>query len=86
VQTSDCRNYLDLSPGAGTGSRPACKRCDQVEDLLLQEAVRRLCNIRKAKKEIGSGFQAQSAVNPQPPSAMGHPTRKTKWMRPSVGR
>jgi len=47
VQTSDCRNCLDLSSGAGTGSRPACKRCAQVEDLLqqvteLEEAVRRL--------------------------------------------
>ena len=47
VQTSDCRKCLDPSPEAGTGSRPACNRCAQVEDLLqqvteLEEAVRRL--------------------------------------------
>ena len=71
VQTSGCRECLDLSPGAGTGSRPACKRCAQVEDLLqqvaeLQEAVRRLRNIREAEKELDSWFQVQSAADPQP--------------------
>ena len=71
AQTSDCRKCLDLSPGAGTGSRPACKRCAQVEDLLqqvaaLQEAVRRLRSIREAEKDLDSWFQAQSAVGPQP--------------------
>ena len=71
VHTSDCRQCLDLSPGAGTGSRPACKRCAQVEDLLqqvaeLQEAVRRLRNIREGEKELDSWFQVQSAVDPQP--------------------
>ena len=44
-----------------------------MEDLLqqlaeLQEAVRRLKNIRKAEKEIDSQFQAQSAVG-SPPTA-----------------
>ena len=73
AQTSDCRKCLDLSPGAGTGSRPACKRCAQVEDLLqqvaaLQEAVRRLRSIREAEKDLDSWFQAQSAVGPQPNS------------------
>jgi len=57
AQTSDCRKHQDLSPGAGAGSRPACKRYAQVEDLLHQvpellEAVRRLQNIREAGKEI----------------------------------
>ena len=71
AQTSDCRKCLDLSPGAGTGSRPACKRCAQVEDLLqqvaaLQEAVRRLRSIREGEKELDSWFQVQSAVDPQP--------------------
>jgi len=27
VQSSDCRKCLDLSPWAGTDSRPACKSC-----------------------------------------------------------
>ena len=36
VQASDCKKFPDLSPGAGTGSRPACKRCAQVEELLQQ--------------------------------------------------
>ena len=59
VQTSDCRKCLDLSPVAGTGSRPACKSCATVEDLPqqvaeLQEAMRRLCNIREAEKELHS--------------------------------
>lgn len=67
AQTADSRQCLDLSPGAGTG-RPACKRCAQVEDLLqrvaeLQEAVRRLRNVREAENGLGSGFQAQSAVH-----------------------
>jgi len=43
----------------------------------LQEAVRRLCNITDAKKEIDSWFQVQFAADPQhmakqvkiPPSA-----------------
>lgn len=53
VQTSDCRKHLDLPPEAD--GRPACKRCAQVEDLLhqvaeLQEAVRRLCNIRETEE------------------------------------
>ena len=66
-----CRKCLDLSPGAGTGSRPACKRRPQVEGLLhqvaeLQEVVRRLCSIREAEKELDSWFHAQSAVDPQP--------------------
>jgi len=57
--TSDCRKLLDLPPGAGTGGRPVYKRCAQVEDHLqlvaeLQEAVRRLHNIREAEKEIDS--------------------------------
>ena len=78
VQTSDCRQCLDLSPGAGTGSRPACKRCAQVEDLLqqvaeLQEVVRRLCNIREAEKLLDSWFQAQSAVDPQPTAKQPKP-------------
>jgi len=47
------------------------KVCAQVEDLLqrvaeLQEAVRRLRNIREAEKETDSWFQAQSAEDPQP--------------------
>jgi len=68
VQTSGCRQCLDLSSGAGAGGRPACKSCAQVEDLLqqvaeLQEAVRRLHNIREAEKEIGSWLQVQSAAN-----------------------
>ena len=42
-----------------------------MEDLLqqvaaLQEAVRRLRNIREAEKELDSWFQVQSAVDPQP--------------------
>ena len=42
-----------------------------MEDLLqqvaeLQEAVRRLRSIREAEEELGSWFQAQSAVEPQP--------------------
>ena len=42
-----------------------------MEDLLqqvaeLQEAMRRLCNIREAEKELDGWFQAQSAVDPQP--------------------
>ncbi|KAM6037296.1 optineurin-like [Chlamydotis macqueenii] len=56
VQNSGCRKCLDLSPEAGTGSSPACKRCAHVEDLLpqgaeLQEVVRRLCSIREACTE-----------------------------------
>lgn len=71
VQTSDCRKGLDLSPGADTGGRPACKICAQVANLLLQVAelqkvVRRLCNIRETEKQLDSWFQVQSAVDPQP--------------------
>lgn len=70
VQTSDCSKCRDLSPGARTGGRTARKRCAQVEDFLqlvaeLQEAARKLCNIRGAE-ELDSYFQAQSAVDPQP--------------------
>ena len=55
VQASGCRMCPDLSPGAGTGSRPACKRCAQVEDILqqvaeLQEVVRRCRDIREAER------------------------------------
>lgn len=58
-QTSDCRKRLDLPPRAEAGIRPACKRCAPVEYLLqlvaeMQEAVRRLCNIRKAENELHS--------------------------------
>lgn len=60
VQTSDCRKFLDLSPGAGTGIRPAYRRYAQVEGLLQQVAelqeVRRLCNMRDAEKELESWF------------------------------
>lgn len=47
VQTSNYRKLSDLSLGAGAGSRPTCKRCAQVENLLqqvaeLQKALRRL--------------------------------------------
>jgi len=54
VQTSGCRKCLDLSPGAGAVGKPACKMCAQVEGLLqqvaeLQEAMRRLCNIREVE-------------------------------------
>ena len=71
MQPSDCRNWLDLSPGAGIGGRPADRRCALVEDLLrqvaeLQAVVSRLHNIREAGKERDSGFQVQSAVDPQP--------------------
>ncbi|XP_009459886.1 PREDICTED: cadherin-like protein 26 [Nipponia nippon] len=38
AQASDCRKRPDLSPGAGTGGRAACRRCAQVEDLLQQVA------------------------------------------------
>jgi len=73
VQTSNFSKCLDLSPGAGTGSRPVCKRCTQVEELLqqvaeLQEMMRRQCNIRETEKELHSWFQVQSAMNPQPSS------------------
>lgn len=56
MQTSDTRKCLDLSPGAGTGSRTPCQRCAHVEDLLqqvaeLQEGMRMLCNIRETEKE-----------------------------------
>ncbi|KAK4827437.1 hypothetical protein QYF61_017994 [Mycteria americana] len=80
VQTSGCRKCLHLSPGAGTGGRPACKRCAQVEDLLqqvavLQEAVGRLRNIREAEKELDNWFQAQSAADPQPTAKQPKPPR-----------
>jgi len=54
VQTSDCRKRLDLSPGAGTDSRPACKRCSRVLSCRRQ---RRLRNVREVEKEIDSWFQ-----------------------------
>lgn len=59
VQTSDSWKCLDLSPGAGTGSTPACKGCALVEDLPhqvveLQEAVRKLQSIREAEEELDS--------------------------------
>lgn len=54
VQTSDYRQ--DLSPGTGTGSRPACRRCAQVENILqyvaeLPGVVRRLHSTREAEEE-----------------------------------
>lgn len=66
VQTSECRTCLDLSPGARTGSRGACKRCAQVEDIPqqqvaeLQETARKLCDIRAAEEDLDSSLQKQS--------------------------
>lgn len=34
-QTPDCGKSPDLSPGAGTGSRAAGRRCAQAEDLVV---------------------------------------------------
>jgi len=76
VQTSDCGKCLDLSPGAG--GRPVCRRCAQVEDLLqqtaeLQEAGRRLCNIKEAEKELsGSKCSLQQTCSPRP-NSQKHP-------------
>jgi len=50
VQNSDCRRCLDLSPKTGTGGRPDCKRCAQVEDLLQQVA-----GLQQAVKDQGDG-------------------------------
>lgn len=66
VQNSGFRRCLELSPGSGTGIRPACRRCAQVEDILqqvgeLQEAARRLRSIREAE-ELDTWFQAQAAA------------------------
>lgn len=57
---------LDLSPGARTGSRGACKRCAQVEDIPqqqvaeLQETARKLSDIRAAEEDLDSSLQKQS--------------------------
>lgn len=62
VQSSDCRKHLGLSPVAGTGGKPACKSCAQVEDVLQQKVVKRLHNNREAEKELDSRFQVSSAA------------------------
>lgn len=77
-----CRRCLELSLGAGTGSRPACRRCAQVEDLLqqvakLQEVVRGLCSIGEAENKLDSCFQAWLATEPQP-NAPSRPHRRER--------
>ena len=79
-----CRKCLDLSPGAGTGRRPAYRRSAKVENLLqqvayLQKAVRRLNNIWEAEKKLDSWFQAQPAVDSQP-TAKQPPLAQTEEM------
>lgn len=56
---------LDSALGVGMGSKPAFRRCAQVEHLLQQE-MRRLYNIRKAEEEWDRWFHAWSTVNPWP--------------------
>ncbi len=80
MQTSGCRQCLDPTPGAGAGGSPACRRCAQVEELLqqvaeLQEAVRRLWDIREAERELDTWFQAQAAPEPQHPVNQSTPPR-----------
>jgi len=57
AQTSGWQRCLGLSPGAGTGSRPPCRRCAR---------GRTSCGRGLSCREADSWFQVQSVADPQP--------------------